>query len=368
MPAKYRKYLEFVALLLVAVAIVWWFGRKLDWTQVRAALATSDWRLILLAAVVVLGGYFWRAIRWRALLAPLTKARLREIWIATTVGYGAVLLIGRAGEIVRPIALPMRDSRVRPSAAFVTIFIERIYDSITVMLLFAVSLMWFTPSTAAASDFARARQLGFLIVGLLAVAVGGLILFRSRSSAVISWIDRHLKVKSRSATKLKRAVLNLLEQLATALGVLANRRALAVTIGWTLALWFSVAAGNLIVFWAFGLPFGISQSLFVLGWSMIGSAVPTPGGAAGAFHAVTGAALVLLGVATEQAAAVAIVLHLVDFAPAALFGCFYFLRGDVNLSRLRSLMSAKSVEHAVEDTKLKGAATAKRLEIASANK
>jgi uncharacterized membrane protein YbhN (UPF0104 family) len=82
---------------------------------------------------------------------------------------------------------------------------------------------------------------------------------------------------------------------------------------------------------------------------MVGSAVPTPGGAAGAFHAATGAGLVFLGIEKEQAAAVAIVLHLVDFGPAALFGLSYFLRGEVNLSRLRNLMKTESVEHAVED-------------------
>jgi len=83
----------------------------------------------------------------------------------------------------------------------------------------------------------------------------------------------------------------------------------------------------------------------------VGSAVPTPGGAAGAFHAATGAALVLLGVAREQAAAVAIILHLVDFAPAALFGFFYFLRGTSTFSSARP-DSVQSVEHAVEDEKV----------------
>jgi len=42
------------------------------------------------------------------------------------------------------------------------------------------------------------------------------------------------------------------------------------------------------------------------------------GGAAGAFHAATGAALVLLGVGRDQAAAIAIILHLVDFCAGGL--------------------------------------------------
>ena len=64
------------------------------------------------------------------------------------------------------------------------------------------------------------------------------------------------------------------------------------------------------------------------------------------------AALILLGVGREQAAAIAIILHLVDFAPGALFGVFYFLRGDVNVSRLRAMISSSAVEHAVEDEKI----------------
>jgi hypothetical protein len=57
----------------------------------------------------------------------------------------------------------------------------------------------------------------------------------------------------------------------------------------------------------------------------------------------------VLGVAREKAAAVSIMMHLVDFGPAVFFGLFYFVRGDINLSRLRSLTSPEAVEHAVED-------------------
>jgi type IV secretory pathway VirB2 component (pilin) len=46
MAAKYRKFLEFVALLVLAIGIVWWFGRKLDWAQVKSAIAASDCLLL----------------------------------------------------------------------------------------------------------------------------------------------------------------------------------------------------------------------------------------------------------------------------------------------------------------------------------
>ena len=113
---KYRKHLEFAGLLLLALLIIWWFGRRLDWPQVKLAMQKSDWRLIIVAVGLVLLGYLWRALRWQAFLAPLAKASLREVWIATTVGFGAVLLVGRIAEVVRPAVLPMRDKRVRPAA------------------------------------------------------------------------------------------------------------------------------------------------------------------------------------------------------------------------------------------------------------
>jgi hypothetical protein len=59
-----------------------------------------------------------------------------------------------------------------------------------------------------------------------------------------------------------------------------------------------------------------------------------------------------LGVPREQAAAVSIVLHVVDFGPALIFGVYYIIRGDINLSRLRAKTSSEAVEHAVEDEKI----------------
>jgi uncharacterized protein (TIRG00374 family) len=347
--SNYRKIIELAALFVLAGLIIWLFGRKLDWHQVKTAVQKSDWRLILIAIVVILLAYLWRVVRWQALLKPLTPTSLREVWIATCVGFAAVLTIGRAGEVVRPIALPMRDRRVRPAAAFVTILIERLYDTMTVVLMFSVNLLWFKPATSSGVEFGWVRIIGFGFLAILVVGIAFLVWFRRRSDALIGWLDNRIKARSSLVLRIKKAMLSTLEQLATALSVLSDVRLLGITIFWSFVLWGSVIVGNLLVCRAFGISFGVSEIIFVLGWSMVGSAVPTPGGAAGAFHAATAAALILLGVGRDQAAAVAIILHLVDFGPAAVCGLFYFLRGDVSLARLRGLISVETVEHAVED-------------------
>lgn len=336
-------------LCALAAAILWWFGRKLDWEEVRQAASQSNKYLLGLAVVIICVAYVFRAYRWGALLAPLGPTSLGHLFAATTVGFGAVFLLGRMGEVVRPVVLPMRDPRVRVSSSFVTILVERIYDMMAVVVLFAVNLLWFTPPINARLEFSRVRIAGIVLLILSIAAVAGLTWFRKRSNSTIGWLEKRLARVGLIPVRLKRALINILEQLAKSLRVLVDARELAVTIGWTALVWAGITLANWLVLRAFGLRLGISEAIFILGWSLVGSLVPTPGGAAGAFHFATAAGLVFLGVPRETAAAVSIVMHVVDFGPAVIFGFFYVVRGDINLTRLRSMMSPEVVEHAVED-------------------
>lgn len=349
MKSKTRKYAEFGALCLLAVAILWWFGRSLNWSEVSRAVSHANPYLLGLAVLVISLAYLFRAARWGALLAPLSPASLKNLFIATTVGFGAVFLFGRAGEVVRPAVLPMRDQKIRASASFVTILVERIYDMFAVAILFALNLLWFKPPANTALEFGRVRFVGIALLICTLLGIFGLTQFRKKSHRAVGWIKARIEGRRFIPARVSHAVISLLEQLARALRVLVDARELAITVGWTAVIWISIALASWLVFRAFGLPFGISETVFVLGWSLVGSLVPTPGGAAGAFHAATAAGLIFLGVARETAAAVSIVLHVIDFGPAVIFGFIYLVKGDISLSRLRSMTSSEAVEHAVED-------------------
>ena len=344
---SYRKYVEFIALCLLASALLWWFGRNLDWREVGERVSNANPYLLIIAVAIICLAYVVRAFRWGALLKPLGAARFPDLFAATTIGFSAVFLIGRAGEFVRPVVLPMRDPRVRPSASLVTIFVERIYDMAAVALMFALNLIWFRPVATLVVSFERVRLVGF---GMLAATILGLVFltwYRAKSNWLIHVLDRHLLSRRFVPQRLAKLVMRLLEQLSQALRVLVNARELAETIGWTVALWFGIALANFLVMQAFGMRVGPSETVFILGWSLVGSLVPTPGGAAGAFHAATAAGFLFLGVEKEMAAAVSIILHLVDFGPAVLFGVFYAVRGDLSISRLRTLVSSKDFENPV---------------------
>lgn len=351
-----RKHLKFIVLCLVAVVLLVWLARGLDWTKVRAALGQANKGLILLAALVVWATYLMRALRWRELLAPLTapaKAKLSALFAATTVGYAALFIIGRAGEIVRPAFLPLRDSRVKPSASLVTIAVERLYDMTAVVLLFAINLLMFDQMAAQRNlsvqqiaEFAGIRKAGMLLVVAVVVGIFCLVLFRKFSQPVIAWAHRVNERLPRVLQKIGSVALHLLEQLAEALGVLTSARELATTVGWTIILWGAITLATRLVLAAFGGDFGWRESIFVLGFSMIGSLVPTPGGAAGTFHAATAWALQFLGTEKELSFAIAIILHLVFFGPAVVFGAYYFFRSDISFARLRQVVAS---ERTLED-------------------
>ncbi|MCM3870439.1 MAG: flippase-like domain-containing protein [Pyrinomonadaceae bacterium] len=349
MKSSSRKYIEFGALCALAAGILWWFGRQLDWGQVRVAVSQSNGYLLALAVLVISLAYLFRAYRWGALLAPLGPTRLSHLFAATTVGFGAVFILGRMGEVVRPVVLPMRDPGVRASSSFVTIMVERIYDTMAVVVLFAVNLLWFTPPANVGNEFSKVRIAGVVLLILAIAGVAALTWFRRKSKSAIAWFETRLERLGFVPVRLRRAFIHILEQLAKSLRVLVDGRELAVTTAWTAVIWAGIALANWLVLRAFGLRFGMSEAIFILGWSLVGSLVPTPGGAAGAFHYATAAGLMFLGVARETAAAVSIVTHVINFGPAIIFGFFYVVRGDINLTRLRSMMSPEAVEHAVED-------------------
>jgi len=341
---SYRKYIEFGVLCLLASALLWWFGRNLDWIEVRRTVSDADPYLLSAAVLCISSVYFTRALRWGTLLKPLTAARFADLFAGTTIGFAAVFLLGRAGEVVRPVALSMRDPRIRPSASLVTIIVERICDMSAVALMFAINLIWFKPPSTLGVSFDRVRTAGMVLFGATVVGIAFLTWFRSKSELVIRLVEGLFARLRFIPQRLVKLVIGILDQLAQALRVLVNLTELVELVGWTALIWFAITAANLLVMRAFHLPVGFPETIFVLGWALVGSLVPTPGGAAGAFHAATAAGLLFLGVHKETAAALSIVMHLVDFGPAVLFGIFYVIRGDLSVAKLRTMISPEQVQ------------------------
>ena len=173
-----RKYLKFILLTVFAVLILWFFGRNLDWQEVSRSLRQADPWYLTAAVLIICLGYLLRAIRWKVLLEPITKSSLKELFATTTVGFAAIFLIGRAGEIVRPMWLPMRDRRVRPSAALVTLGLERIFDLAALVCFFAFNLLFFTPPAGREQEFRFVEIIGWLMLAGVVVGLVALVIYQ----------------------------------------------------------------------------------------------------------------------------------------------------------------------------------------------
>lgn len=332
-----RKYFKFGLLLTTAVVLLWWAGRNLDWLEVRRSMAQANVWWLAAATLMVAVSYLMRAYRWRVLLSPLEGLRLRDLFAVTNIGFSAMFLFGRAGEMVRPAVLPLRDRRVSPAASFMTIVVERICDLTASAVLLALSLLWLPVSTERSTDLAFLRRAGVLMLISIAVGLIALFYFRKYADSIVSYVDRRLSRIKILKDRPRLFIVRSLGQLAQALGVLSNARELVGVFFWTALVWIATIVATWLLLRAFDLPFGLQGTLVVMCWGMVGSLAPTPGGAAGAFHAATAGGLIFLGVTRDKAVAVAIVTHLAIYAPALAFGLYYFLRSDLSFKRVRDL-------------------------------
>jgi glycosyltransferase 2 family protein len=333
-----RKRLSSLIVILIGGGLLVWFVRRLDWQVVGEHFRTMKVWPIVVAALLTNLTLFWRSLRWRVLLAPIAPASLANLFSSTTIGFGSVFVIGRAGEIVRPMVLSLKE-KLHPSVTFATILVERVFDMTTVGLLFAVNLLFFQfppQSTADESTLATMHRVGLLMTVTSFVGIALLVIFRLRTASVVSILERLLKPLP---VRLRKPVIGFVENLSLGLSVLLDVGELLRAVFFTILVWASGTMSAWLVFFAFNLNLSLSAAVFVMGFGLIGSLVPSPGGSAGAFHAAAAAGLIVLGVEKNLAGSVAIAFHFVAFGPPFLLGLFYVAKDGIGLGSLREMIS-----------------------------
>jgi glycosyltransferase 2 family protein len=327
-----------VFIILIGLGLTYWFLQSSEWAVVGEHLhRVRLWPLLLAAGIINLT-LLARSVRWRVLLAPIAQIKLDNAVAATAIGFGSLFVVGRASEIIRPIVLSLREN-LKPSATFATILIERIYDTTAVVTLFAVNLLFFTLPPEASSNaeqLQKVRWIGALLLAGLVVGIGGLILLRLKAPQLLAWLE---SLRARFSLRLFQPLLNFIRHLADGLSVLVSLRALALSLLYTGCVWALVSLATWLVFYSFGHIVSPSQVFFVLGFGLIGSLIPTPGGSAGAFHATAAKGMEFLGFEHNLAAAIAIVYHLIAFGSPLVIGLFYLIRDGLRISQLRAMLA-----------------------------
>jgi uncharacterized membrane protein YbhN (UPF0104 family) len=103
----------------------------------------------------------------------------------------------------------------------------------------------------------------------------------------------------------------------------------------------SICLGIWLVSLAFGLTVPFSGAFLIDMYLVLGVAAPTPGGAGGFHWAYKLAVTTYFGATVDQAAAAAILLHLVSFGPVALLGFLFMWQDGLTIGGLRRMGPAQ---------------------------
>jgi len=331
-----RSRLRTALVLLLTVGLLAYFLRNANMASVWAETRHASGGLLLLVLGITILTYALRAYRWQYLLAPIGATHFMAAFETTVIGFAAnFLLPARAGEVLRPYLLSRRE-HLSATAAFATVILERVLDTVTVLLLFAVFVLFTTPETLSADPhlFAQVKT-GGLIAG--AAAVAGLAVFFVLAGHPERLGRAALRIERILPPRLARIVAEFVETFAQGLAVMRQPARLAVSLVLSVPLWMSIAAGIWLTSRAFHMTFSYLGSFLVMTLLVVGVAVPTPG-AIGGFHAMYQIAVTkFFGVPTDRAVGAAIVLHALSFVPVTILGLAFMAREGLSLGRMREL-------------------------------
>jgi uncharacterized protein (TIRG00374 family) len=303
--------------LAVAAVLVALFLRNVDlWRVVREIEhARPEWIAISLASMFV--NLAIRSIRWQYLLEPLGRVSFGNAFRATAVGFAAsTVLPARAGEVIRPYFLA-RHEKMSVSGAFATIILERLLDTVTVLMMLASFIFVFDTHLSLSNPVAVnwLKGIGVVAASTALAALAVLFILAGDPARLGRAIERLARVIPRFAAMLAR----LAEGFARGLAAIRSPRRLLVALVWSFPLWLSIAFG----IWAGAVAFGL--------------AVPTPG-AIGGFHtAFRYAVTQFFGAPDDAAVGAAIVLHLLSIGPSLLLGLYFAAHAGMNLTRMKEL-------------------------------
>lgn len=270
----------FVVVLAVAAAVaaLRYAGPNFHWAEFSASFRTLDPAWAAFSLLLNLLTYGARIFRWRIMMRPVRATpRMRNLTSATAIGFTAIIFFGRPGELVRPWLIARREN-VSFSSQAAAWFLERIFDLLSVVLLFGAALVGIGPSSAAGSQ--RIQQL-LRAGGYLALVAGiGCIVFLGLS-AVFSERARQLcdLIAGRLPQRFAHAVRHSLDSFLAGLACTGSLRSVMAILAWTIVEWWLVCAGIYSLFHSFGPTqhFTWNNTLVFTGFVAFGSVIQLPG-------------------------------------------------------------------------------------------
>jgi len=212
-----------------------------------------------------------RSLRWGVLLTPLkTGISAKSLFSLTLIKYVVNVIPPRVGEVAASVVLA-RQEKISAVSVIGTSVFERLLDMLTVLVLFGFYLVFLAqrhvPNSERGEEILRAVR-EYSVYGLLGLGSGlAVLLLMLRSRRWHGWIPGLMR----------RYVLSFVE----GFHVLHSRMAAAKVILLSVAIWLAISAQLWSLSRAYLEGFPFSGSLLIMALTVVGVAIPTPGGVGG---------------------------------------------------------------------------------------
>lgn len=328
-----------VAALLAGIALLVRRGAQsgFDWTLFRTTIqaAHSGWLAAAWGCAVL--SYWGRSERWLVMLRPLApRAASWAVFRDTAIGYTALTLFGRPGEIVRPWLIA-RTNSVPLSSQLSAWVLERIYDTLIVLGIFGFALLW--ASSAATISHPGIRWLvdaGGASVGLLAlVCLAVLIALHGVPHTLEARLHALATVLPESG---RDRASRFIESLLSTLRAANSWSAVLALLAWSLVEWAILISAYVAIFQAFPetRQLTLVETLTFLGFVSFGSIVQIPGVGGGVQLASILVLTELFHFPLAASTGIALAAWAVSFVGIMPLGLFFALHQGLSWAQLKS--------------------------------
>lgn len=346
-----KRILATVVVFLVVVFLFYlqyrhW--RSFDWATFWSQTHRIKWIHVLHGIALIYLGYLLRAWRWKIFLDPVRpKTKTLQMVSPTLVGFTGLALLGRAGEFIRPYLIARRTDL--PVSSQVAVWsVERIFDigAFTVLMMLAIFLPSALPSIPHPEYYLRFREIGFVLVGLVALTAVGAVIIRRNGERVAGWVEKQF---AHHGHALAHKVAQKVREFGMGLNTIHSPAAMFWLTAVSVGMWYVIALAYHEVTHSYGvdaLEIPVSQLLILMFSSMLGSMLQLPAVGGGSQIATISTLSNVFDVPAELAASCGIMLWLVTFFAVVPSGLILAHRERLSLRKL-------SVEsHQAEETEI----------------
>lgn len=312
-----RKYWQLLIGLLISAFFLWLALPGLHLQEVGATLRTANYWWIIPGVLVYFVGLWMRSWRWHFMLRHLKQVPTKRLYPLVCIGYfGNNIYPFRAGEVIRSLMLKRREGIAVPSS-LATVFIERIFDGLT-MLLFVFLALPFAPMPDNYRNLVVLLTVAF--VGATAIFVWAAVQPERLARIYRFFTSRFLP------QRLQPKVEDIFDRFMLGLHSLSSRYDVLMIFGTSIIIWLIETVKYWFVMHAF--PFAVSFVALMLinGIVNLATTLPSAPGYIGTFDLPGIMILQAYGIEAALAAGYIFTLHVALWFPVTLVGGYYFIR------------------------------------------